>query len=183
MLGWRLRAGPAVSLRGRPESPGVSVSPGAPLSGGRDSGASGSTPVLEPIDEQPACGAFPDQDRYRIADRDLQFRRLGRLLEPGGKSLLRLREQRGNHPVIDLDDIEKDFAAGLRLPDDFAGGRSGSRDPGAPANRRRDQPNEHRRFHIPPKDQPTPGQETTTPPAESKTGAYLMRALQNEVLV
>src|SRR5439155_469377 len=70
--------------------------------------------------EQPARSAFPNHHRDRIADRDLDLRRLRILFEAQRKLLLWLGDQCVDHSVVDRHDIEKDRASGLSLFENIA---------------------------------------------------------------
>ena len=63
--------------------------------------------------EQPAGRTFPDRNRDRIPDRDLEIRLLGVVFESSAKTLLWLGEQGRNDPVIDRDHIEENPIPGL----------------------------------------------------------------------
>jgi len=62
------------------------------------------------------------------ADRYLDFRRLRSLRESHREALLWLREQSGNHPVINLDNVKEDFSSRLPLFNDLTRRRPGSRE-------------------------------------------------------
>jgi hypothetical protein len=71
------------------------------------------------LGEKSAGRTFPDQHGERIADRNLKFRRPSSCLEPHSEAFFWLAPKGGDHPVVDVDDIEKNFSLHLPLLDDI----------------------------------------------------------------